>query len=509
MAQAAGIANVVIPVEQGPKSSSTEILSKRNQKQSTDSSNPLNETEDSRVNSRKTNTGDEDSSAAPFSKVLKEKLDKKDRNNPKEKSQAEDNQDQTLSAGLLSGDSILLKDKSTEKKTRQIVVQKVSLTPTKTAPTAANARSSAAASSISTEGHAKNTKTQGQISKNSIKQDTVRENISPADGNQNRSASVKNEIPSAVTESSANRPGVLKESVSSFRTAEKQSPQTGQALSTQTQGQAISSQARPSSRSEINTVQPSQIESTIKTASSVTHDTSSTYESNPEGTSKQNKAMAASKGQGIHENTGQKAAETPLEGFRQVSSAVLDPSPSRVPTQTTAVNPASSSGPSTSEASAPLSAAQQVLRGIQTSADGEVRTIQVALSPAGLGMVRIQLQREGEEISGVLEVQKAETRREIEKTLPQIISALDSQGLQVRRIEVSSMPNSNQKQQTYDGNDNWALHHEMYGQGHSDHRTGTPSDNEFTSEPALEIVNHSIKRGYDSSEESKNLNLFA
>ena len=58
-----------------------------------------------------------------------------------------------------------------------------------------------------------------------------------------------------------------------------------------------------------------------------------------------------------------------------------------------------------------LSPAQQVLRSIQTDFNNDVRKILLTLNPPGLGMVRIQFQQEGNDISGVLEVQKAEIRK--------------------------------------------------------------------------------------------------
>jgi flagellar hook-length control protein FliK len=62
--------------------------------------------------------------------------------------------------------------------------------------------------------------------------------------------------------------------------------------------------------------------------------------------------------------------------------------------------------------------------------------ISLTLTPQHLGTVRVTFQQEGDELIGVLEVQKAQTRREIEDTLPQLISSMQNNGIQVRRVEV-------------------------------------------------------------------------
>lgn len=167
---------------------------------------------------------------------------------------------------------------------------------------------------------------------------------------------------------------------------------------------------------------------------------------------------------------------------------------------------------SISSAADQLSPAQQILRGIQTGFEHEIRTIQVSLSPAGLGMVRIQLQQEGGEISGILEVEKADTRREIEKSLPQIIAVLDNQGLGVRKIEVASMPNSNQRQSSFEGSNEWALNQEMMGQKQSRHQMMDLSHREPVGiGPSINQNNtsHDPANRNEMHNDLENLNFFA
>ena len=179
-------------------------------------------------------------------------------------------------------------------------------------------------------------------------------------------------------------------------------------------------------------------------------------------------------------------------------------------TSAKAVSGSSSSAQSVSSGMEPLSPAQQILRSIQTDAAGDTRQIQIALSPAGLGMVRIQFQQTGDDISGVLEVQKTETRREIEKSLPQIVAALDSQGLQVRKIDITGMPNSQQKQSGFEGSQDWGLNHEM--SEHEQNRqaaTGDASPTENSENIIQDLPGLDLKKNTHSHFASENLNLFA
>jgi flagellar hook-length control protein FliK len=62
--------------------------------------------------------------------------------------------------------------------------------------------------------------------------------------------------------------------------------------------------------------------------------------------------------------------------------------------------------------------------------------IRLTLTPAELGTVRITFKEQEGEVVGLLEVQKPQTRKELEESLPQLMTAMQTQGVQVRRIEV-------------------------------------------------------------------------
>lgn len=60
----------------------------------------------------------------------------------------------------------------------------------------------------------------------------------------------------------------------------------------------------------------------------------------------------------------------------------------------------------------------------------------IRLNPPELGRVFIKFQGKGDQITGLLEVDRAQTRYEIEQALPQIIRNLAECGVQVKRLEV-------------------------------------------------------------------------
>jgi flagellar hook-length control protein FliK len=65
------------------------------------------------------------------------------------------------------------------------------------------------------------------------------------------------------------------------------------------------------------------------------------------------------------------------------------------------------------------------------------RQFVIRLHPPELGSVLVRLGEQNEQIHGVLEVSRAETRHEIEQALPEVLRSLQDLGLQVRRVEVT------------------------------------------------------------------------
>ena len=81
---------------------------------------------------------------------------------------------------------------------------------------------------------------------------------------------------------------------------------------------------------------------------------------------------------------------------------------------------------------------KQILESIQHSSpqQGGQQLITVRLNPPELGKVLIKFQEQNSELTGSLEVNRAETRVEIEQALPQIIRDLANAGIQIRRLDV-------------------------------------------------------------------------
>jgi len=81
---------------------------------------------------------------------------------------------------------------------------------------------------------------------------------------------------------------------------------------------------------------------------------------------------------------------------------------------------------------------KQILESIHSSItqQGAERQITIRLNPPELGKVSITFRQQDAELTGLMEVSKAQTRVEIEQTLPQIIRNLADSGIQIKRFEV-------------------------------------------------------------------------
>jgi len=91
---------------------------------------------------------------------------------------------------------------------------------------------------------------------------------------------------------------------------------------------------------------------------------------------------------------------------------------------------------------------KQILESIQSSLSQQRQDqqITVRLNPPELGKVLIKFQEQDEQITGLLEVSRAQTRIEIQQSLPQIIRSLQDSGIQIKRLDVV-LPEGGQPQQ--------------------------------------------------------------
>ncbi len=81
---------------------------------------------------------------------------------------------------------------------------------------------------------------------------------------------------------------------------------------------------------------------------------------------------------------------------------------------------------------------KQILESIHSSLiqKGQSQQITVRLNPPELGRVFIKFQEQDNQITGLLEVSKTQTRTEIEQALPQIVRSLQESGIQIKRLDV-------------------------------------------------------------------------
>ncbi|MBN1506863.1 MAG: flagellar hook-length control protein FliK [Sedimentisphaerales bacterium] len=93
------------------------------------------------------------------------------------------------------------------------------------------------------------------------------------------------------------------------------------------------------------------------------------------------------------------------------------------------------------EGPVPRGIAQSVGEQIQDSvraslARGDQQVV-IRLHPPELGSVVIRFERQSEQIDGVLEVSRTETRNEVERALPHVVQSLHELGLHIRKLEVT------------------------------------------------------------------------
>lgn len=80
---------------------------------------------------------------------------------------------------------------------------------------------------------------------------------------------------------------------------------------------------------------------------------------------------------------------------------------------------------------------QQISDSVQMSLRRGDKELVVRLNPPELGSVSVRLEEKGDVITGVLEVGRSETRREIEQALPQVLQSLQEAGVQIRRLDLT------------------------------------------------------------------------
>ena len=80
---------------------------------------------------------------------------------------------------------------------------------------------------------------------------------------------------------------------------------------------------------------------------------------------------------------------------------------------------------------------EQIRDSVHASLDRGDRQVVIRLQPPELGSVLVRFREQNEQIHGVLEISRSDTRHEVEQALPQVLRSLHDLGIQVRKFEVT------------------------------------------------------------------------
>jgi flagellar hook-length control protein FliK len=81
---------------------------------------------------------------------------------------------------------------------------------------------------------------------------------------------------------------------------------------------------------------------------------------------------------------------------------------------------------------------EQILDTVRAAVRHGDREVQIRLDPPELGTVVVRFREQGANLEGTLEVDRGETRRDLERALPEVIRNLQDAGIHVRRFDVTS-----------------------------------------------------------------------
>jgi flagellar hook-length control protein FliK len=106
------------------------------------------------------------------------------------------------------------------------------------------------------------------------------------------------------------------------------------------------------------------------------------------------------------------------------------------------------------------SVGEQILDSVRASMTNGDRQVSIRLLPPELGTVVVRFQERGDQLTGVVEVANGDTRREVERAMPQVVRSLQEAGVQVRRVEVvtADQPDNRNPGQDNLSQDVWQQH---------------------------------------------------
>ena len=106
-----------------------------------------------------------------------------------------------------------------------------------------------------------------------------------------------------------------------------------------------------------------------------------------------------------------------------------------------------------SSANVSASVSEQIQESLRASLARPDLQITIRLNPPELGNVLIKFREQDSQITGVLEVNKSQTRAEIQQALPEIVRSLQELGVNIRRLEV--ILTNGQERQAPNGESAW------------------------------------------------------
>lgn len=159
--------------------------------------------------------------------------------------------------------------------------------------------------------------------------------------------------------------------------------------------------------------------------------------------------------------------------FEQLLPQINAPSHITEPISTYAETVKSDGG--TSPGSASIKISQQIIETVQSSISQQTgnQKITISLNPPELGKVFIKFEEQDNQITGLLEVSKTQTRYEVEQALPEIIRSIQNSGVQIKRLDVVL---TNQSGQEPSKN----LSHDSFFQQHGFAEGGNPDNPDAT-----------------------------
>ena len=139
-------------------------------------------------------------------------------------------------------------------------------------------------------------------------------------------------------------------------------------------------------------------------------------------------------------------------GSEQILSYTAPQAPIEQPSTTFAVDARTASPPEQALVGSPSpSVGDQILDSVRSSLSRQTgnKQITIQLHPPELGKVSVKFQEQDAQITGTLEVSKAQTRLEVEQALPQIIRNLADSGVEIKRLEVVLSEDEPSQQQAF------------------------------------------------------------